>query len=272
MPAAHPTEEQANGTANQPNPEQVDTDVQKAAADVKQAVAELERAEHDLERAESELQEAEAHHHAIHFTVDGEPCETEKREMTPNEIIREFGNGQDATTHYLIQLKGHEKISYQGKGNEPVKLHDGMQFQIVSLGPTPVSDGPIVRGVPAFVEGLRGLGYASVALPGKPDHVVIDYSVPVGRFAGQQMRLGFIVPPDFPEIPPSGPHVSPHIHPIKTDGGHPNGAVHRSHSEPFERGLGGLWQYWSRPLKDWVKGKKTVAAYMSHIWRLWATQ
>jgi hypothetical protein len=37
--------------------------------------------------------------------------------------------------------------------------------------------------------------------------------------------------------------------------------------------LGGQWQYWSRPPgPEWQAGKKTVAAYMSHVWRLWGSQ
>ena len=41
---------------------------------------------------------------------------------------------------------------------------------------------------------------------------------------------------------------------------------------PFQDALGGEWQYWSRPIQDWGAGKKTVAIYMSHIWRLWDSQ
>jgi hypothetical protein len=77
--------------------------------------------------------------HEIRFTVDGEPCETERREMTPDEIIREFG-GKDPATNYLVQIEGNHKVSYQGKGSEPIKLHNNMKFQIISTGPTPVSE------------------------------------------------------------------------------------------------------------------------------------
>ncbi len=77
--------------------------------------------------------------HEIHFTVDGEPYETEKQEMTPDEIIREFG-GKDPAANYLVQIKGNHKDSYEGKGSEPIKLHNNMKFQIISTGPTPVSE------------------------------------------------------------------------------------------------------------------------------------
>ncbi|MGH9400645.1 MAG: hypothetical protein ACRD2P_00890 [Terriglobia bacterium] len=78
------------------------------------------------------------HHHEIHFCVDGEPQETDRREWTPNEIITEFGE-KDPATNYLVRIEGDHRESYQGKGNEPITIHDGERFQIVSIGPTPVS-------------------------------------------------------------------------------------------------------------------------------------
>lgn len=210
--------------------------------------------------------------HQIHLFVDGERYETEKQLMTPDDIIREFGL-KDPATNYLVQIGGpHGKVSYQGKGSDPIVLQNGQKFQIISTGPTPVSDGPIPTGFEVFTEGLRGLGYVPTALPGKPDHLVFEYLVETGRFAGTAVQHGIIVPSDFPMTPPSGPHVSPHIHPINTSGPHPTGSVHHTHSQAFEEGAGGQWQYWSRPYLDWGQTKKTVAAYMSHIWRLWDSQ
>jgi hypothetical protein len=78
------------------------------------------------------------HQHEIHFFVDGEPYETDQRDWTPNEIIKHFGE-KDPATHYLVRIEGHQRISYQGKGEESIKIHDGERFQIVSTGPTPVS-------------------------------------------------------------------------------------------------------------------------------------
>jgi hypothetical protein len=76
-------------------------------------------------------------------------------------------------------------------------------------------------GMGVFLEGLRGLGFAPTSVAGRPDHVVIDYEVETGKFAGTKLRLGFIVPPDFPVTPPSGIHVAALIHPFKGDGQHP---------------------------------------------------
>jgi hypothetical protein len=209
--------------------------------------------------------------HEIHFTVDGEPYETTQRELTPNEIIRRFAQ-KDPATHYLVQIEGHHRESFQGKGDTPIKMHNEMKFQVISIGPTPVSD-VNVTGPEAFSRGLAALGYRPEPLPSKADHIVFDYEVESGKFAGTKVRHGFIVPADFPLTPPSGPHVSPHIHPINTNGGpHPTGSVHQSHAAAFQDALGGVWQYWSRPFPDWAASKKTVAAYMSHIWRLWDSQ
>lgn len=74
----------------------------------------------------------------IHFQVDGEPCVTDRHELTPNEIIAEFGR-QDPTTHYLVRIEGHQHLSYKGKGDDPISIRDGERFQIMSTGPTPVS-------------------------------------------------------------------------------------------------------------------------------------
>jgi hypothetical protein len=244
---------------------------------IEEAEAEIVEAEKDLKTAESDLKQARAdleelRHHEIHITVDGEPYETDKREMTPNEIIRDFGGGLDPATHYLVRIKGGHKESFQGKGDDPIKLHDCDQFQIISTGPAPVSDGPIKTGPEVFTAGLKGLGFDVSALKDRADHLVLNYVVPTGRFAGQEVRIGLIVPADFPLTPPGGPHVSPHIWPIKSDGEHPSGHIHAQHAQPFQSALGGQWQYWSRPFLEWSKTKKTVAIYMNHIWRLWDTQ
>ena len=163
-------------------------------------------------------------------------------------------------------------MSFQGKGAIPIRIHEGERFQIISIGPTPVSDINVGTGVDGFLRGLTALGYSPTGLSGKPDHIVFDYAVATGSHAGKIVRLGLVVPADFPLTPPGGPHVSPLIHPFSPNGAHPSGHIHESHSQPFREGAGGLWQYWSRPFTEWGQNKKTVAAYMSHIWRLWDSQ
>jgi len=78
-------------------------------------------------------------HRLIHFHVDDEPFTTEASELTPNVILKDFA-GVEPTTHYLVQIRGHEKTSYEATGDVPIVMHDGMRFQVISKGPTPVSD------------------------------------------------------------------------------------------------------------------------------------
>lgn len=257
-------------------------ELKQAEAHLKRAEADLETAQreecaaqdaehsatHEIKEALEEIREAERQEHEVHFSVDGEEYETSKEKLTANQIIKEFGQ-KDPATHYLVEIKGVHKISFQGKGDEEIKLHNCMSFQIVSTGPTPVSDS---NGPGGFMEGLRMLGYDPKTVPNKPDHVFFDYPVEVGRCSGQKVRVGLIVPNDFPNIPPSGPHISPHIQPMhpNNDLSHPRGGVHPS--ADFQAGAGGNWQYWSRPCSDWGQRKRTVAAYMAHVWRLWETQ
>jgi hypothetical protein len=132
----------------------------------------------------------------IHFNLDGEEEETERQKWTPNQIIEDFGE-RDPTTNYLVQIEGHSKKSYEGKGDIPIELHDCERFQIVSIGPTPVSDGSDLVGVELFVAGLRKLGYTPEVLKGKPNHLVFPYTVITGKHADKQVRLGLVIPADF---------------------------------------------------------------------------
>lgn len=211
-------------------------------------------------------------HHPITIYVDGEPYDPPSREMTPNQIIDKAAE-KDPATNYLVQIRPHgAPISYKDQGEIPIRLHNDERFQVISTGPTPVSDPQLRTGVAAFIDGLRTLGFSPTQVPNQPDCVVIDYTVPTGKFAGKLVRHGFIVPQDFPITPPSGPHVSPDIHPINAvQGPHPAAGIHRTQAQPFQ-GLGGDWQYWSRPHPNWAKSKRNVAAYMAHVWNLWDTQ
>src|SRR6266851_2065728 len=97
-----------------------------------------------------------------------------------------------------------------------------------------------------FVKQLRELGYQPQEVDS--DRVIFPYDVPCGRLAGQQIKLGFVVPADFNLTPPSGPHVSPRLLPINPPSGtHPNSGIHESPN------FGTDWQYWSRPLSHWAQ-------------------
>jgi hypothetical protein len=214
----------------------------------------------------------EARHHEhphprlIHFTLDGEPYTTDEPRMTPNHILQTFGH-LDPLKNYLVQLEGNHKESYLDKGDEPIRVHEHARFISVRIGPTPVSD--VLRaGVDVFADGLKALGYAPEIVDRDSGRLQFAYAVDTGKHAAQTVMLGFVVPPDFPMTPPSGPHVSPKIHGGVSQGGeHPNGAIHAN------REFGEAFEYWSRPFPDWLaEPTKTVRSYMAFVRQLWATQ
>jgi len=126
-------------------------------------------------------------------------------------------------------------------------------------------------GPATFIEQLHALGYEPNVLQ-IPDIVAFPYEIEVGPLAGETITLAFKVPPDFALTPPSGPLVSPHLLPITNGGGgaHPHGAIHPA-------AVGGLsdadgtWQYWSRPFPNWPRTSRDLAAYLTHIRRLFDT-
>jgi hypothetical protein len=204
--------------------------------------------------------------------VDGEPYEAPRQVMTPNEIIRGATN-KDPANHYLVQITRHERISYKDNGDEPIRLRKGMKFQVICTGPMPVSDPQHQTGVHAFMNGLRRLGYVPALLKGEANHIVFDYLVQSGPHAGKTFRHGFVIPADFPMNAPTGPYVSPEVHPINPQQGpHPTFGVHKDQAKVFEQAAGGSWQYWSRPFPGWQDSKRSVATYLSHVWKLWDSQ
>jgi hypothetical protein len=248
--------------------EKARAEILRAEDEVKQGVQDLENAQTNLKEAEEHLERAQ-HCKDVHFTVDGEPFTTRHPKQTPNYIIDKYSD-RDPATNYLVKMKGHGKdVSYKDKGDIPITIEDCEGFQIISIGPAPVSDGRVKTGLDAFIAGLKEAGYNPDIVPGKPDHVAFAYEVPTGKYAGRGVNIGLVVPPDFPITPPGGIHISSLIHPNKGGGDHPTGGVHDS---PFQGHLSQSWQYWSRPFHEWGKTKKTVAAYLGHLWKLWDTQ
>lgn len=73
----------------------------------------------------------------IHYTVDGEPQETDQPVLTPIRILKDAG--VDPVTNYLVQIQGDHRISYQDKPNEEIHMRDHMKFISISIAPTPVS-------------------------------------------------------------------------------------------------------------------------------------
>lgn len=118
-------------------------------------------------------------------------------------------------------------------------------------------------GLADFINQLKELGYAVEELG--DDKIAFSYAIPCGRFKGQEIKLGFHVPLDFPLTPPSGPHISPCLLPINENApAHPARVANSN--------FGGAWQYWSRPFPNWSKTSKTAKEYMRYIRHLFETQ
>lgn len=204
--------------------------------------------------------------HTIRFTLDGEEVTTTLHQMTPNQIIRDLGE-KDPAAHYLVELRGNQRESYQNRGDELIRLRNNQRFIIVFTGATPVSD--IARmGRDGFIAGLRNLGFNVEVLDPDGARIALDYPVESGRFAGRTVRIGLEVPADFPATVPGGPHVNPMIH-----GGQSVGSSHPTSNIQPSPTFGSGWEYWSRPFPNWqAEPRKTVARYMAHIWLLWDSQ
>lgn len=73
----------------------------------------------------------------IEILLDGDPLLLPDKKISPNEILKIAG--LDPTTHYLVRVEKREQISFQGKGDEPIKVHKGDVFVSLSTEPTPTS-------------------------------------------------------------------------------------------------------------------------------------
>ena len=75
--------------------------------------------------------------HPVVIVLDDEPLQVPDDEATPNDLLR-LAN-LDPATHYLVLLKGRERESFKGNGDEIIKLHEDERFVSVSTEPTPTS-------------------------------------------------------------------------------------------------------------------------------------
>ena len=71
------------------------------------------------------------------YTVDDEPQTTTEHTLTARQILQNAG--LDPATHYLVEIKGQHKESYQNKMDETIYMHEHMKFVSVFNGPTTVS-------------------------------------------------------------------------------------------------------------------------------------
>ena len=73
------------------------------------------------------------------YTVDDEPQTTTEHTLTARQILQ--AAGIDPDTHYLVEIEGQHKKSYQHKPDELIHIHQHMKFVSVFNGPTTVSHG-----------------------------------------------------------------------------------------------------------------------------------
>lgn len=198
--------------------------------------------------------------------IDGETFEAPENKMSANDIL--VLGGLSAAEYYLVELKGKKQDSFQDKGDTIINLHQGSEFVSVFIGATPVALNQLT-GAALFAEQLKNCGYNTEELG--DDHVKFPYTVEVGKCAGMEMEMGFVVPEDFPLTPPHGPHLSIKIHPEGGGGReHPTGGIHSSSGR--HKHFGDDWQHWSRPHPNWTDGNRDAARYMAFIRSLWDTQ
>lgn len=114
-----------------------------------------------------------------------------------------------------------------------------------------------------FIDQLRE--YFPSAEATSDGKVIFPYVVQSGKFKGKSLKIAYEVPTDFPMRPPPGPHVSESLWPVKSGGIHPSGGIHKSP-------LGGDWQYWSRPIRNWNNTVRSVETVLDHLKFLFDTQ
>ena len=117
-----------------------------------------------------------------------------------------------------------------------------------------------------FTDQLRALGHDVEVLD--EERIAFPYEIPIGKFTGTKITLGFVVQDDFPLNPPaSGPHLTPRLLPLNNQSqSHPEGGVHESPQ------FGAEWEYWSRPHKEWAMTDHSAKAYMAFIRLLFEKQ
>ena len=73
----------------------------------------------------------------FNYKVDDEEQTTTEHVLTPAQILSNAGI--DASSHYLVELRGNHRESYEGRPNAEIHMHQHMTFISVSTEPTPVS-------------------------------------------------------------------------------------------------------------------------------------
>lgn len=76
-------------------------------------------------------------HHEFEISIDGETYTVEDKTTAASQVLAFAGKSYDS--FYLVEMKsGREHTEYKVPGQE-IKLHQGMTFITLHVGPTPVS-------------------------------------------------------------------------------------------------------------------------------------
>ena len=222
---------------------------------------------------ESHHQPMPHHHHEIHFFVDGERHETDGASGRP---MRSSGSSGTRTRRRTIWCgsRGITDISYQGQGQ---RADRAARWRALSDRIDRTDAGFVRRQNANWASQFsrRACVISAISLRScRASRITLSSTTRwrAGSSPARSLSMASSCRADFPVNPPSGIHVAGLIHPVQGGGTHPTGGIHRDQAAAFQQALGGEWQYWSRPPAEWAKCKKTVAAYMSHVWRLWDSQ
>lgn len=118
-----------------------------------------------------------------------------------------------------------------------------------------------------FVTELIALGHEDARIIA-PGCVVWTWEVPTGPLLDSTVELGACVGEDYPDTPPRGPFVRPHLMSIGQTGEHPHGGVHPGTGHGFPDDS---FQYWSRPFNAWPKSTRDARAYLAFLRKLFDT-
>jgi hypothetical protein len=115
----------------------------------------------------------------------------------------------------------------------------------------------VIMGTQELERQLAGKGYKTWSY--KNNFIAFKMIVPHGRFRGLEVEIA-LQAPQFPQVPPSGPHIKPHLLPFNPSGQtHPFDGIHDRKVPTSE------FQYWSRPFKGWNKSKMNVDEYLAFL-------
>lgn len=114
-------------------------------------------------------------------------------------------------------------------------------------------------GVNELEKQLQDLGFTTER-PRK-DIVAFPFTIPCGRFRGRVIHIALHAP-QFPNVPPHGPYIKPHLFSLQSGDNHPNGGIHNQNTPSHE------WQLWSRPIPEWDQSDKSVKTYLAFLRRL----